>query len=100
MSSKQASALVLVVLIVGSITILGTNSSGSFQVSFKRMWGLVMLCAGAGVFADLAPVVTAPFLALVAIVYAFQRKGALGSFFGSAAQASTGSSSSSSGGAA
>jgi len=89
LSSRTASALVLVVLIVGSITILGTNKSGSFAVSFKRMWGLVILCATAGVFADLAPVVTAPFLALVGIVYAFQRKGALGSFLHSAATAST-----------
>lgn len=79
-SSRTASALVLVVLVVGAITILGTNKSGSFAVSFKRMWGLTVLCAVAGVFADLAPQVTAPFLALVGIVFAFQRKGALGSF--------------------
>lgn len=88
MSSRTASALVLAVLVVGSITILGTNSSGSFSSSFKRMWGLTVLCAAAGVFAELAPNVTAPFLGLVGIVYAFQRKGALGSFFTGAAAAS------------
>lgn len=88
MSSRTASALVLVVLIVGSIAVLGTNRSGSFATSFKRMWGLVVLCAAAGVFADLAPGVTAPFLGLVGIVYAFQRRGALGGFLGGAATAS------------
>lgn len=79
----------LVLLVVGSISILATNKSGSFAVSYKRMWGLTVLCAVAGIFADLAPKVTAPFLGLVAIGYAFQRKGALGSFLGSAAKAST-----------
>ena len=88
MSSRTASALVLVVLIVGSIAVLGTNRSGSFATSFKRMWGLVVLCAGAGVLAELAPVVTAPFFLLVGIGYAFQRNGALGSFFTGAATAS------------
>jgi hypothetical protein len=88
-SSRTASALVLVILVVGSITILGTNRSGSFAVSFKRMWGLTILCAVAGVFADLAPSVTAPFLGLVGIVYAFQRKGALGTFLHGATAAST-----------
>lgn len=89
MNSRTASALVLVVLVVGSIGILATNKSGSFAVSYKRMWGLTVLCAVAGIFADLAPKVTAPFLLLVAIGYAFQRKGALGSFLSSAAKAST-----------
>lgn len=87
MSSKTASALVLVVLIVGAVAILGTNRSGSFAKSFRRMWGLTVLCSVAGVFADLAPAVTAPFLALVGIVYAFQRKGALGAFLQSASKA-------------
>lgn len=89
MSSRTASALVLVVLVVGSIAILGTNSSMSFATSFKRMWGLTVLCAAAGVFAELAPKVTAPFLALVGIVYAFQRKGALGAFLHSAASSTS-----------
>ena len=88
MSTRTASALVLAVLVIGSVTVLGSAGSNSVAVSFKRMWGLVVLCAGAGVLAELAPVVTAPFLLLVGIGYAFQRKGALGSFFTGAATAS------------
>lgn len=89
MSTRTANALVLAVLLLGGATILVTNRSGSFAVTYRRLWGLGMLCAGAGILAELAPQVVGPFLILVGIGYAYINRSKLGGLAQTAAQAST-----------
>ena len=90
MSVETARKIVVFAALAGTAAIVwqGTQTKQPTKVTYKRVWGLLVLVAGGAVLADLAPGVVGPYIGLVLLVMLTKTKG-LGGLFG-AAEKSTG----------
>lgn len=69
MTSESASRFTLAALLVGSAAIIYTSRQRPFATTYRRVWGLALLGAGAAILSDVAPSAVGPYMALVALVF-------------------------------
>lgn len=93
MSSEQAARFTLGALIVGTAAIIYSSRQQPFAVTYRRVWGLALLGAGASILADVAPSAVGPYMGLVALVFLLAPTTGLGKLLGAAETTAGGGSS-------
>jgi hypothetical protein len=91
MSPETARKIVVMALLVGSAATVwqGQKTNQPTTVTYKRLWGLLILVAGGAVLADLVPAVVGPYIGLVLLVMLTRTNG-IGSLFKTATDSTGG----------
>lgn len=87
MTSESANRLTLAALIIGTAAIIYNGRSTPFATTYRRVWGLALLGAGATILADVAPRAVGPYMALVALVFLLAPTTGLGKLLGASEKA-------------
>ena len=80
--------ITLAAYVIGLAGIIYSNRSQPFASTYKRVWGLTLLAAGASILSDVAPKAVGPYMALVALVFLVAPSSGLGKLLGAAKTAS------------
>lgn len=91
MSAETARKIVVFSALVGSVAIVytGARKGTATTVTYKRVWGLLILIIGGSLLADFAPAVVGPYMLLVLLGFLFKQQTGLGKLLGEAEQAQT-----------
>ena len=81
MSSEQAMKITLAAYAIGLAGIVYSQRNEPFAGTYRRVWGLTVLAAGASILSDVAPKAVGPYMLLVAIVFLIAPSSGLGKLF-------------------